>query len=372
MVKYNHDISNNHKLTTILDIYIFITDMATPERKTTAIRKTTLGTYLLYLLIITVIIINIMLTTASVDRYETKSVNRLNYGIYFKHVDTIEIMNDNLLTTVKIPLPQKEQLSNRASRRCSAHSAQNERAKIACYQHLQFWHFLNALHEHAECRMQTLLDTITTLIPSPLDLQRDRRIIASFIGNFIRSLIGTATLDDIMILQNHIVQLSKEIKNVQMTLRRQGEHLSSYIQLNNKRIDNLVTMIKQQQNDTDNLLTNMAFDRQVQITAISQRIQLLFKSTNTIAHLQSQLDNLLAAVETLTAGTLTSYIIPQTTLQTIIDHVSQTLRDHGNTLHLIYKHPTHYYTDANFICWRQHNNLFIIFKLPLSAYDILF
>ena len=162
------------------------------------------------------------------------------------------------------------------------------------------------------------------------------------------------------------------MKNDQIILHRQGAHLSSYMQLNNKRIDNLVTMIKQQQNDTANLLMNMVFDWQVQITPISQRTQLLFKSTNTIAHLQSKLDNLLAAVETLTTGTLTSYLIPCTTLQTILGHVSQTLRNHGNTLHLIYKHSIHYYTHANFIYWRQHNNLFITLKLPLSAYDMLF
>ena len=105
--------------------------------------------------------------------------------------------------------------------------------------------------------MQTLIDTITTLISGPLDLQRDCRSIASFIGNFFRSLIETATLDDISVLQNHIVQLSKETKNDRMILHRQGEHLSSYMQLNNKRIDNHVTTIKQQQNDTTNLLINI-------------------------------------------------------------------------------------------------------------------
>ena len=77
----------------------------------------------------------------------------------------------------------------------------------------------------------------------------------------------------------------------------------------------------------------------MQIIAISQRKQLLFKSTNTIAHLQFQLDNLLAAVETLTTGTVALYLIPHTTLHAILYQVSQTLRDHGNTLHLIYKTP---------------------------------
>ena len=79
-----------------------------------------------------------MVTTTSADNYETKSVSRLNYGIYFKHVDTINVMNDNFLTTVKIPLPHREQLSNSASRPCSEHSSQNEREKLACDQHLQF------------------------------------------------------------------------------------------------------------------------------------------------------------------------------------------------------------------------------------------
>ena len=220
-----HEISNNHRLTTLL--YIFITDIATPERNTTAIRKTTVGTSLLQWIIIALILIYIMITKASADDYEAKSVSRLNDGIYFKHVDMINVMNDNFLTTVKIPLPHREQLSNSASRPCSEPGTHNERAKLACDQHLQFWHLHNALHEHTESRMQTLLDTITTLIPSPTDLQRDRRSIAPFIGNYFRSLIGTATLDDIRILQNHIVQLSKEMKNDQMILHRQGEHLCS-------------------------------------------------------------------------------------------------------------------------------------------------
>ena len=65
-----------------------------------------------------------MKTTASADNYKTKSVNRLNYGIYFKHVDTINVMNDKFLTTANIPLPHREQLSNSASRPCSEHSSQ--------------------------------------------------------------------------------------------------------------------------------------------------------------------------------------------------------------------------------------------------------
>ena len=41
------------------------------------------------------IIIDMMMTKAYAETYETISVDRLNYGIYFKHVDTINVVNDN-------------------------------------------------------------------------------------------------------------------------------------------------------------------------------------------------------------------------------------------------------------------------------------
>ena len=52
------------------------------------------------------------------------------------------------------------------------------------------------------------------------------------------------TMDDIRILQNHIIKLGKEMENEQINLHYQGKHMSFYMQLNNKCIDNLVTMIQ--------------------------------------------------------------------------------------------------------------------------------
>ena len=76
------------------------------------------------------------------------------YGICFKHVDTINVMNDNFLTTVKIPLPHREQLSNSASRPCSEHSSQNDRANSHVTNIYSFgtliMYYMNT--QRAECR----------------------------------------------------------------------------------------------------------------------------------------------------------------------------------------------------------------------------
>ena len=117
--------------------------------------------------------------------YEPKSVSRLNYGIYFKLVDTINVMNDNQKPTVTTPLPHRVQLSYSASRHYPEHSQQNDRAKLACDQLLQFWYIHNEIHKRAESRMKTLFDAITTLMPSCRDIQRDRRSIAHNVGNFV-------------------------------------------------------------------------------------------------------------------------------------------------------------------------------------------
>ena len=116
-----------------------------------------------------------MMTKVNAESYTAKSINRLNYGIYFKHIDTVKVLSDYFLTTVKLLLPHTVQLSNTASRSCSEHRPQNDRSQLACHQHLQFWRIQNQIHEHAESRIQTLFDTITSLIPGPHDLQRNRR-----------------------------------------------------------------------------------------------------------------------------------------------------------------------------------------------------
>ena len=96
------------------------------------------------------------------ESYATKSVNRLNYGIYFQHVDMVSVLSEYFLTTVKLPLPHTVQLSNTAPRPCSEHSPQCDRSQLACDQHIQFWRIHNQIHEHAESRIRTLFDTITT------------------------------------------------------------------------------------------------------------------------------------------------------------------------------------------------------------------
>ena len=89
--------------------YIFIIDIATPEKDITTRRKFKVGMFLLHVLIIVLIISDMMMTKVYSKNYETKSVNRLNYEIYFKHEDMINVVDDPFLITVKIPLPHKVQ-----------------------------------------------------------------------------------------------------------------------------------------------------------------------------------------------------------------------------------------------------------------------
>ena len=83
-------------LTTNLQLFhIFITDIATSDRESTKRQKFKVGMFLLHVQIIGLIIIDMMMTIVYTENYETKSLNRLNYGIYFKYVDTINVVNEN-------------------------------------------------------------------------------------------------------------------------------------------------------------------------------------------------------------------------------------------------------------------------------------
>ena len=86
---------------------IFITVIIKPAKDSTTNRKFKVGMFLLHIRINGFIIIDMIRTDVYAESYETKSVNRLNYGIYFKYVDTINVVNDNFLTTVKIAIIQR-------------------------------------------------------------------------------------------------------------------------------------------------------------------------------------------------------------------------------------------------------------------------
>lgn len=114
-----------------------------------------------------------------------------------------------------------------------------------------------------------------------INQERQTKAILPFNGQIFKSVIGTATQDNVDTLQCHVTQLRDAIRKKAIIIHLQGKHLSLYISLNNKSINNIITMI-QQQNDTAWLLTDIAFNWQVKIAAMNERTQTLIINISTV------------------------------------------------------------------------------------------
>ncbi|CAC5362566.1 unnamed protein product [Mytilus coruscus] len=65
------------------------------------------------------------------------------------------------------------------------------------------------------------------------------RALLPFIGSLSKSFFGTATMDDVNLLANHINKLLKRDKQMSRALEQHGSHISSFMKVVNHRFDKL-------------------------------------------------------------------------------------------------------------------------------------
>ena len=150
---------------------------------------------------------------------------------------------------------------------------------------------INTLRSETSHRLENTIQTIHRIIPKA-DIQRSRseRSLLPFIGQFSKTLFGTATSDDINTLSRHINALSKRTNELGMALTQHGAHFSSYIRSANKRMDNLIKGVE------DNEMAIKYIQTQIQTvttdiqSTFTHMNDLLMKQVKNSNHLNHELD----------------------------------------------------------------------------------
>lgn len=92
---------------------------------------------------------------------------------------------------------------------------------------------INEIRMNTKFRLNTTLETIMRLVPEKhlLPKSKSKRSLFGIIGQVSRGFFGTATLDDINMLANHINALKRNTKKIMSSIEQHEEHLASYIKL---------------------------------------------------------------------------------------------------------------------------------------------
>ena len=198
--------------------------------------------------------------------------------------------------------------------------------------------------------------------------QRTKRALLGFIGQFSKSLFGTATTDDVNIIAQHINALTKNTLHIANELTQRDHKFSSFMSTLDKRMSNAMQGI---------VINHEAIRMATESIAASERnVQNEFASLTSIvlhnvqqaALIEHKLNEFKLGVLNLVQGKISPLLLSADILSKTIHHIQRILNDKFQGFHLIQKNPAFYYNHGKFIYARiSANKLFVTVKFPIAS-----
>ena len=288
-------------------------------------------------------------------------IQRMNYGIVFENQQNLRLSQDYWYHTYEIQLPKFQNISKLPVCR-------NNNRTCILISHVTSQ--LNTIRSETEVHLNNTINTIMTLIPeTKIHKSRSRRSLLPFIGKLSKGLFGTATMDDVNILANHMNKLTAFNEKLSKTLTQQANHLSSYMSSANHRMDNLMAGIK------DNMLAIKFVQAQVFASesvleqSIDYIMSILINQTHSASKLNHEIDMLNLGITDLVNNKLSPLLIPEETLLSSMTDIQNILQTKYNGFHLVYTDILDVYKYVKFLYARNGTNLYVTIKIPISHFE---
>jgi hypothetical protein len=180
-------------------------------------------------------------------------------------------------------------------------------------------------------------------------------------------LFGTATEEQVNMLARHINALTRKTMKILDTLEQHGDHLSSFMQTANARMDNLMDGIKTNKIEigyVHNLLISSTKNLQYNFNKMMETLTL---QLNQSSHLNHILDEYKNGIVSLAEGKLSPIIIPVRIMEKTMSNIQNLLNTKYQGFYITYKTVQQVYSQAKFVCGRHKNSIFISVKFPLTV-----
>ena len=291
---------------------------------------------------------------------EKKLVQRLNYGVVFRENGHVILSNEYWLHTYEVSIPEYVPFPNIGT----CHKDNSTCVLIA--------HILanvNTVRAETSARLNNTIESIRELIPkAEAQKSRSRRSLLPFIGQFSKTLFGTATIEDVNVLAKHMNAMNQRSRKMASILAQHENDLSSFITKSNERMDNLmkgvqennlaITYVQSQLQRSTRNLENM----------FQEMTSLLTQQVQTSNHINHALDELKLGVTNLVNGKLSPLLLPQSVLNSTFINIQNILNAKFPGFYLTKASPASIYSSSNFLYTRNESSLFITVKLPVSHF----
>ena len=296
-----------------------------------------------------------------VDSCETLEMfQRLNYGVIFQQKQKVIIASDIWYHTFELNLP------NLSVPRLATSKKDNNSCKMMSH----FLAQLDSVRAETVARINSTNQFVEQQIPqAPIHKSRSRRSLLPFIGTLSKSLFNTATMDDVNILATHINKLNKMATNLAKALTQHEDHLSSFIETANSRMDNLMSGI------TNNRLEIKLIQSELHTSTLNLEqsfnymMDLLIDQVKTSNSLNHALDEFKLGINSLVNGQLSPLLIPQPIMESTVKDIRSLLQTKFHGFHLALKDTKSIYSNCKFLFARNGTSIYITIKLPVSYFS---
>ena len=287
----------------------------------------------------------------------TETLQRLNYGMVFQTRSALQLSNEYWLRTFKVPLPAALHLPSIGT---------YHKGVDTCILIGHVLAQINTICAETSARLNDTLETVYRRLPESAHIKgRGKRSLLFFLGQLSRSIFGTATVDDINILSRHINELSRRTMKISTAIEQHGAHMSSSMEKANKRMDNLMKGVKNNEMAIIYIHTQLQTSIRDLKSNFEQMSNILTKQIQQSNHLNHQLDEIKLGIIDLVKGKLSPLILSPDVLQSTIEKNQNLLNSKYREFSLAHTTVDQLYKSEKFLYARQNNSLFITIKLPV-------
>ena len=206
------------------------------------------------------VLISLLISVQPVDAEPHKAmVHRVNYGVIFRKEGRMYSTEQAWRHTFQIQLPYIPMQTEHQPASCE--NQEMESNLTHCSAVLNLVTHLGRLRNNTINTVREACTEVINLIPeAPLLKVRTRqhRALLSFIGDWSKTLFGTATVKDIETLKDHVATIARQTDKLVHAFTTHTGGMQSYMSAIDQRVSNAMQAVEDNHNDILTLATQVA------------------------------------------------------------------------------------------------------------------
>ena len=294
---------------------------------------------------------------------ENKNELRLNYGVYFRAIRKVYVVNDHWAQVFDVRLPRIPS----GNLRHTVPECDQLRLR-SCNSLRSMFIKMHSLYTDMANEVRSNLQHILDVLPAEHTFGRghSKRSLLPVGGWLLHGLFGTTTDNDLKPIKKQVTRISQGIAQVTQVLQVENRRLAGFMSLTNHRVDNLVNMTVNQEQAITNLARefNALFGSSV---SIQNAFTLMSAKLMEYTTVMNRLQEFRLGVEMLIQGTVTPVIIDKIKLQQALQFISIHLGRRFPRLYLVSHRVSDIYNAHNFIFGRHGDHLLVQMHIPVTT-----